>query len=96
MKPVKLRNEVAVFAEDMERKLRENDHKGGWQAEGFRYLYTELREEVHEIWCAYLQEDGVPDYDEIIRECADASNYAMMIADWARRKKEAVNNVEVS
>lgn len=53
---MKLRPQVQAFAEAMEKKLRENDHKGGWKdvcgcTTGYltRRLRTELRELVTEI-----------------------------------------------
>lgn len=46
-----LRPEVAAFAQAMEAKLRENDHKGrvGWKGEDTNWLLRRLREETDEL-----------------------------------------------
>jgi len=46
---VKLRPTVQAFAESMERKLRENNYKGGWRSEAHVYLLYRLCEEVAEL-----------------------------------------------
>lgn len=81
---VELRPPLRWFAEQMEVTLRTNDHKGGWDSESFSYLYSRLYEEWHEIWRAYNRPNGKRDWEEIIKECADVANMAMMIADNAR------------
>jgi NTP pyrophosphatase (non-canonical NTP hydrolase) len=91
-----LRPEVLAFAKLMEKKLRQNDHKGGWQREDPDYILKRLREEVEEI-AAYgghlvgaqirhLEHPDDPQQksskaDSIGEECADVANFAMMIAD---------------
>ena len=49
--PVKLRLEVAAFAELMELKLRENDHKGkkGWKKDSAQILLSRLCDELAEV-----------------------------------------------
>lgn len=47
--PVKLRPEVAAFAQLMERTLRENDHKDGWKEDSPHALLIRLREETDEL-----------------------------------------------
>jgi len=78
------------FAEQMEAKLRENEHKGGWENESLSWLYTRMIEEAEEvkeeIKAAFERE---VDYNKIIREAADVANFAMMIADVARLIKAA-------
>jgi len=44
-----LRKSVHDFAGTMERKLRENAHKGGWETVGVQYLLSRLCEEVAEL-----------------------------------------------
>ena len=46
---MKLRPEVQWFAEQMERKLRANDHKGGWQDDTELALLIRLLEETSEV-----------------------------------------------
>lgn len=81
-----IRKEVLEFAQDMEIKLKENDDKEGWKGESFEYLFANLQEEVHEL-SRYFDKNVAYKWitkDEIIRECADIANFAMMIADKCR------------
>ena len=72
---MRLRPTVKWFAEQMEAKLRENDWKGGWQALNFR-LSESIGTKNH-------------DYREFLAECADVSNFMMMIADnWGREAEQ--------
>ncbi|MGE7271378.1 hypothetical protein ACQKK5_07950 [Brevibacillus panacihumi] len=73
-----IRSEVTWFAEEMEKKLRENDHKGGWEDCDILWLYGRLLEEVDELAAA----EG----DDIVREAADVANFAMMIAHLSRKR----------
>lgn len=75
---VKLRPVVAAFAEAMELKLRENDHKGHWRYCSGTYLFNRLRGEVNELSRAPA--------DQRLAEAADVANFAMMIADNARSR----------
>jgi hypothetical protein len=83
----------------MEAKLRENDHKGGWQGCRFRELFTCIQRERDELLLAAhpLQLDTMDekltqeDACELIRECADIANFAMMIADNIRDKRAAID-----
>lgn len=68
---------VLWFAAEMEAKLRENDHKGGWSECTVGYLVERLREETVELEMAL---DAKP-FDVVIREAADVANFAMMLAD---------------
>jgi len=74
-----VRPEVITFAIKMERKLRENDHKGGWLNDCYDYLITRLEDEVEELKIAYKKGNGV--LTGIASECCDIANYAMMIND---------------
>ena len=74
---MKIRKEVMCFAREMEKKLRENDHKSHWSGREQEYLFTRLMEEAGELHAAYL--------DTIVEEAADVANFAMMIADNSRR-----------
>lgn len=85
MKNIKVRKEVLRFAEQMEKKLKKNDRKGGWLDEDYEYLMTCLEEEVEEL--RTLLDKGGFYYltkrqrNRIIGEAADVANFAMMIAD---------------
>jgi len=79
-----VRDEVREFAADMEGVLRENEHKGGWDGLKFAELLEKLREEVEELASAMHTASSSKYF--IIHEAADVANYAMMIADTARRR----------
>lgn len=70
-----LRPEVRAFAAAMEKQLRANDHKGGWQEEKVLWLLGRLREETDEL------SNALECRDCVLAEAADVANFAMMIAD---------------
>lgn len=78
-----MRKQVEWFAEQMEKTLQRNDRKGGWDECDYEYLIQRLEEEVEEL----RELEGNPDVkgNDIIRECTDIANFAMMIADQVRR-----------
>ena len=80
---IKLRPEVRRFAEQMELKLRENDHKGGWLDEHIYWLIQRIGDEHKELIEAVLFKTD--DVHAIIKECADVANFAMMVADVVHR-----------
>jgi hypothetical protein len=81
-----LREPVRWFAGEMEKKLKANDHKGGWADCDDGYLLDRLKEEVDELAAALLCDtDG-----SIILEATDVANFAMMIADKARARRAAL------
>ena len=71
---LKLRPCVEWFAQQMERVLRQNDYKGGWDDMEFEDLMERLREETEE-----LEECGLHTR-KAVKEAADVANFAMMIA----------------
>lgn len=77
-----MRDQVKWFAEQMEAKLQENDHKGGWENCSVEYLLNRLNEEAQELFYATETPNSM---ETIIREAADVANFAMMIADKARQ-----------
>jgi phosphoribosyl-ATP pyrophosphohydrolase len=78
-----MRAVVKWFAEQMHRKLTENRHKKfSWRKESGHSLFRKLRKECVELEEAMERRDK----DDIIKECADVANFAMMIADNAKRK----------
>lgn len=81
-----LRHEVQVFAAAMERKLRENDYKGGWRHMAPKWLLKRLRQEVKELERRLAEKTAKP--KEIASEAADVANFAMMIADTAGELEE--------
>jgi|GEM_PF-590188 len=93
-----LRHDVLWFAQRMEEKLRENDHKGGWEGEDNGYLLDRVKEEVAELEEEIGMEDlrytgQLPSCESdpregIIWESVDTANMAMMIASNQRRELE--------
>jgi hypothetical protein len=82
------RDDVRWFAVEMETKLRANDHKGHWRNCDFPYLDRRLDEEIKELKSALSRLDHpvTPEQRQrVIAEAADVANFAMMIADNARR-----------
>ncbi len=75
--PVIPRPIVVAFSVEMERKLRFNDHKGGWQDDTLMALLGRLREETNELQVAI----GGGSAEEVLDEAADIANFALMIAD---------------
>jgi len=72
---------LRLFLNQMYLKLRENDHKGDWRLElGIPELWELLEDEIEELAQAINSNLGS---QEIVRECADVANFAMMIADVA-------------
>lgn len=86
---LKLRPELATFAQDMERKLQNNDHKGHWGNCDFGYLRRRLRTELRELMLAldsHRTRGDLVSGERVISEAADVANFAMMVADNARRQ----------
>lgn len=83
---ITLRPAVRAFAEAMERKLRANDHKPGWENDDPRALLVRLHDEMRELRFELngRAELGIggPSVPHLVRdEAADVGNIAMMIAD---------------
>lgn len=78
------REAVEWFARRMEEQLKKNDHKGGWEDEMRSYLARRLLEETGELMELFLKGNYLR--SDIINECADVANFAMMIADNYRVK----------
>jgi NTP pyrophosphatase (non-canonical NTP hydrolase) len=70
-----IRPAVQWFAQQMEAKLRKNDHKGGWEGMTLSRLMSRLDDEVGELYRALSADTNV------IEEASDVANFAMMIAD---------------
>lgn len=87
---MELRPEIQWFAEQMERKLQENDHKPGWKEDSIESLLWTLEGKYSKLYLASLftfeglKREGT--YEKLVSELIDVGNYAMMIADNANRK----------
>lgn len=74
---MELRKSLQWFAEEMEEVLLSNEYKGGWENARNIRLLDYLEKEVRELKAALI--DG--DKSDILNECCDVANFAMMIAD---------------
>ncbi len=75
---IDIRWAVSEFAKDMERKFILNMDKGDPETGEELNLFDNLEKELEELKCE-LELDKKNSKD-IINECADVANYAMMIA----------------
>lgn len=73
---------VNNFASEMKRKLWENAHKRHWGDTSQDDLYIRLLEESAELNFAIMTKN----HKAVIQEAADVANFAMMLADNARKK----------
>ena len=80
MKP---RDSVQWFATKMESVLRDNDHKTGWSDMELIWLFERMGDEWAELEVFLQDSDGFKSdcRKDIINQCADIANFAMMIAD---------------
>jgi len=91
-----LRPEVLEFAKIMERKLRENNEKGGWKTCSTWWLLGRAHEELVELrnaldsWMAkrdFCSGDRIRRLAaDVIEEAADVANFVMMIADVVKER----------
>lgn len=83
---IELRPEVQKFAEEMEKQLKANEHKGGWKDCTYDFLLSELDKNLnrlrylngHRGGCIAEIKESVK---EVNRRCANIANFAMMICD---------------
>ncbi len=73
-----LQESVNWFSKEMMEKLKENDEKAHWSGMSNDLLIQLLMVEVGELASALV---GLSCVEEIISECVDVANFAMMIAD---------------
>ncbi|MBE5087581.1 hypothetical protein IGI03_05905 [Bacillus thuringiensis] len=78
-----VREEVKWFAEHMESKLQENEHKTGWTDCTVDFLSSQIRKNLNELDSMFqeLPSNYSVFSANVIRQCSDMANYAMMIAD---------------
>lgn len=72
------RDEVLWFAMEMERQLRENDHKSGWRGLTPKQILHRIRQETGELERAFAKGEAP---ERVIAEMADIANFLMMAAD---------------
>ncbi len=89
----KYETDVRQFAEVMVRKLIDNSYKANrWEDCSFRYLLDRIQEEIDEVEEALLEQY---DPSEVVEECADVANFAMMIADNVMRRAHEAGRSKV-
>ena len=71
------RPEVVAFAIEMEKKLRENDHKPGWHQDHHEALLNRTSQEL----CELVKSCELGTDYEVVAEAADVANFVMFIAD---------------
>lgn len=69
------RQQVVAFAGAMERKLRQNDHKGGWLGMNNGSIMARIQQELTELTEALASKDRT----RIRDEAADVANFLMML-----------------
>ena len=93
---MQLRQSIQEFALDMNRKMEENDWKGGWDNCDLEHLLMRLTQEKSELSKAIRKHEDnyyspqpvdIELIQRVIDEAADVGNFAMMIADNARTRK---------
>jgi hypothetical protein len=72
------RKVIRSFAFDMEKQLKANDHKPGWEEEHWCDLVHFLERNLNHLKADLMERNSK---QEIARRCANIANYAMMIAD---------------
>lgn len=80
---VELRPQLAWFAEEMEKVLQANDHKGGWEDMTPWEIHWRIAEEFEEVTQALGR--GSPNY-EIVKELCDVACLCMFMADNVHRE----------
>ena len=72
----------ALLTKAMKSKIDRDKHKGSWENIAIADLFDMLKVEVKELENALKSEPK----ENIIKECADVANFAMMIAGNTGRK----------
>ncbi len=84
MPPVELRPELRVFAEALEIRLRENDHKEGWDRMPVRACLDRAHDEFWELTKEVVHPD--PLVTSVLHESEDAANFLFFLWWNARRE----------
>ena len=82
------RPEVSWFATEMEKRLRENDWKEGWDECDVPYLLGRAEANLSLIRLALIDNNSPSLQAFAIKCCADCANFCMMIADNAHTERE--------
>lgn len=76
------KEDLEWFVTEMETKLDSNNYKGTWKNDSINRLFDMLEDEADELF-SEITEINVSN-ENIIKECADVANFAMMIAERAK------------
>lgn len=78
---------VEIFNKTMLAKLRENSHKPHWESEEPQDMLEMLKGEVEELEDVLgRRRYTMKQVHDVMRECADVANFAMMIHDIVRKE----------
>jgi len=77
-------DDIIKFLDLMIHKLHKNVHKGRWEGLDVWKAYSLLVDEVHELEAALLEGNR----NEAFLECADAANFAMIVASIMRERND--------
>lgn len=85
-----LREEIALFAIEMEKKMSKRDPERGndWRYEKIKYFRKRLDDEVDELDDAIKNKTP----EEAMDECLDVANFAMMLYWGLNMKAKAVKD----
>lgn len=100
-KEARISRPVLELAKDMQFKLDKNKHKAcdmmnvdgegrGWEHCEYGWLTGRIEEEMYELNDAlamYLKNKSASTADEVLKECADVANFAMMVHDNVRKEQ---------
>lgn len=82
---VVLRPELRQFAEALELRLRENDHKSGWDQMSPDQCLRRAHVEMHELdEAAYSRKSGQP-IEPVLHEVEDTANFLFFLW-WNQRR----------
>lgn len=83
-----IKETISWYSKLMEHKLTKNEYKGSWSGYSPAWLFERLLAEIPELFNALQRYNNDKDYDKIIMETTDVSNFAMFIADVVSKKYE--------
>jgi len=83
---VEVRSSVRWFSEEMEKKLRRYDYRGGWEECSPDWILARMYDEILEL----IEAKNKKDWANVIEEAADVANFAMMMASIAQELRGEV------
>lgn len=98
--PQSVRPELRWFVVEMEKKLKANDHKGGWDNMSANELRSRLEDELQELTLVLDKPAHLYTPQQAVDEAADVANFAMMVAYqcmsplWTAQKRAKEENVD--